>query len=109
MFFFGIKSGQPFDETYAVRRVKAAAKRAKIRKAVKVHTLRHCFATHALEDGVPIRTIQKEMGHSTMKTTLKYFQYIPEHWQTYTSPFETLLQYYKDKKQSQKGKPGGKK
>lgn len=83
--------GQPLDPTPVVRHIINAAKRAKINKDVKFHTLRHCFATHALENGVPLRTVQKEMGHSSIKTTLRYYHYISEHWQAYVSPFEELL------------------
>jgi len=89
--FFGHIKGQPLDASAVVRKVIKAAKDAKINKEVKLHTLRHCYATHALEAGVPLRTIQKEMGHSSLKTTLKYFQYIPEHWKKYQSPLDILI------------------
>jgi len=42
------------------------------KKEVKIHTLRHSYATHLLEEGVNIRVIQKYLGHSSLDTTLIY-------------------------------------
>jgi integrase len=44
-----------------------------IKRQVSVHTLRHCYATHLLEDGVNPRIVQRYMGHSTLETTMMYF------------------------------------
>ncbi|TVM01093.1 MAG: integrase [Candidatus Brocadia sp. WS118] len=51
-----------------------ARRRAGITRGNGIHTLRHCFATHLLEAGVDIRTIQMLMGHKTIQTTLIYLQ-----------------------------------
>jgi len=52
-----------------------ARKKAAINKPVTPHCLRHAFATHALEDGIDIRTLQKWLGHKKLETTEVYTQY----------------------------------
>ena len=59
-------------ETALQRAVKAAALRIGIAKPVGCHTLRHCFATHLLESGSDIRTVQELLGHSDVQTTMVY-------------------------------------
>jgi site-specific recombinase XerD len=67
-----------------------AAKRAGIKKNVHPHTLRHCFATHLLEQGVDLRTIQLLLGHNDLKETSKYLHLSERHLHAATSPLDSL-------------------
>jgi integrase/recombinase XerD len=70
--------------------IKVSAERAGIEKPVHVHTLRHSFATHLLENGVDIRKIQKLLGHSNLQTTQIYTQVSSEEIKKIKSPLDAL-------------------
>ena len=70
--------------------IKAAAARAGIGKRVKVHTLRHSFATHLLERGVAVTTLQKLLGHAHLETTSIYLHCLPQLITGTVSPLDTL-------------------
>lgn len=66
------KSGCPIAQTTINHVLKDACKQAGITKKVTVHTLRHSYATHLLENGVDIRIIQGALGHRSSKITIRY-------------------------------------
>lgn len=67
-------TGQPMPPTALQRTFHVAKQRAGITKPGGIHALRHAFATHLLETGVDIHTIQRLLGHGHISTTTRYFQ-----------------------------------
>jgi len=77
-------------ETLVQRSVKEAVRRAGITKHAGCHTLRHSFATHLLERGYDIRTIQELLGHSSVTTTMIYTHVLNKGGRGVTSPMDVL-------------------
>lgn len=71
-YLFLNRSGQPLTRFYFFRQVKKYAMQVGIDKAISPHTLRHSFATHLLEGGAKLRTVQEMLGHSNIATTQIY-------------------------------------
>src|SRR3989442_2357476 len=81
---------QPIDTKTVGHACHNTAKRANIQKGVHPHTLRHCFATHLLEAGADLRTIQILLGHRDLKETTIYLHLSQRHLQATPSPLDSL-------------------
>ncbi len=84
-----------FDSRYSQRGVqwviKTISKKAGITKEVHTHTLRHSYATHLLEDGVPIIMVQKLLGHERIESTMEYLHVCQLSDQQPHSPLDTVF------------------
>jgi integrase/recombinase XerD len=80
----------PIDTKTPWHACQQAAQRAGLKKAVHPHTLRHCFATHLLEAGADLRTIQILLGHHDLKETTRYLHLSQRHLKATASPLDSL-------------------
>jgi len=88
--FPGRKKGEPISRTAVGKALKAAAKKAGIRKRITPHLLRHSFATHLLEAGTDIRVIQVLLGHSSIRTNARYTRVSARHVASVKSPLDRI-------------------
>jgi integrase len=83
--------GRPVHIDVIRRALQAAVAGLGLSKRVTLHSFRHGFATHLLEDGVDIRVIQQLLGHSSPLTTAHYTQVSTRNYQRVTSPLDRLV------------------
>jgi len=77
------------DESVVQRAFKTALEKSNVRKTGTIHSLRHSFATHLLEDGHDIRTVQELLGHKDVRTTMIYTHVLNKKGLTIRSPLDT--------------------
>ena len=85
-----VQSEEPISDKTVWIACSEAAHRAGIRKRVTPHTLRHSWATHLLEAGTDLRTIQVLLGHDDLETTAQYLHLSQRHLHMVTNPLDTL-------------------
>ncbi|WP_224484666.1 tyrosine-type recombinase/integrase [Robertkochia aurantiaca] len=89
-FVFEGSPGQPYSASSARAVLNKALSRTSIRKQVTLHTLRHSYATHLLENGTDIRLIQELLGHNSPKTTMIYTHVSSSSLRKVQNPFDKL-------------------
>ena len=88
--FFGRDKLKPMDSGTALHIYYQACSRAGVSEAHGIHSLRHAFATHLMENGVPLFTIKRWLGHSALATTAGYCHVTSEHLHSVVSPLDCL-------------------
>lgn len=88
--FEGQTPGEPMGERSIQYVINEALQKTTIKKQASMHTLRHSFATHLMEDGIDIHSIQRLLGHSDMRTTMVYLHVAQVKPRLAHSPLDSL-------------------
>jgi site-specific recombinase XerD len=88
--FPGAMADKPMNPSGIQKMITIAALKARIDKNVSPHTLRHCFATHLLEEHTDLRTIQSMLGHESIATTEIYLHVATKHLKNVRNPLDFL-------------------
>ena len=88
--FEGQNDQEPYSDRSVQSIVKHAARKAGLTRKVSPHTLRHCFATHLLDNGTDVRFIQEMLGHKDIKTTMIYTHVTNRSLSSIQSPLDQL-------------------
>lgn len=89
--FPGVREDRPLEKTVIQKAARWARQRAQLSKPTHTHTMRHCFATHLLEAGMDLRTIQFAMGHASIRSTSRYLHVATRLDERPSRPFVDLL------------------
>ena len=89
-FFYGFDKSRPMSVSSAQHIYRQALEHTGIRRVGGIHVLRHCFATHLMEQDVDIYTIKRWMGHRALVTTGRYMHVTPEHLAKVKSPLDII-------------------
>lgn len=95
LLFNGRYKGKAWSEKGAQGAIRDARRSAKLPEFVTAHTLRHCFATHLLQGGTDLVTIQQLMGHKYLKTTARYIHLDNLHFQKIDNPADRIQAWEK--------------
>jgi site-specific recombinase XerD len=90
LFPSAMRPAQPLERKSIRMACSLAGRRAGIDRRVTPHVFRHCCATHMLEAGADLRTIQVLLGHADIQTTARYLRVSTKRMQAVSSPFDAL-------------------